>query len=129
MPRGKPRALIGALPVASGLLDNTAGRLTFWSFTETTGAATAEIRLFDGSSAGGASIADITLAAGQSTRDWLGHDGLPYETGLFLQVVSGTVNGQVFSIPENEWRGRGIPVEVVNLLDLEGATLNVGLMG
>lgn len=121
----KPRQLIGVTPVATGLLDNTAGRITFWSFTETTGAASAHVQLWDGSSAGGGLIADITLLAGQSTRDGFTPHALPYETGLFLTVVSGSINAQVYAVPENEWHQCTMPVELVNIGQLDvsfGAT-------
>lgn len=74
--------------------------------------------MFDGSGAGGAPIADITLAAGQSTRDSFNVHAIPYETALFLQVVSGSVNGQVYALPEEECCDGAMPVLLVNIEDL-----------
>lgn len=114
----KPVQLIGAAPAVSGQLDNRAGRITYWSWTETTGLASAEVRLFDGTGPGGAPLADITLTAGQSTRDIFPTHALPYIGGLFLQVVSGTVNGQVYAVPEDDAEGGAMPVVLVNVDEL-----------
>lgn len=118
----RPRNLVGAQPLASGQLDHARGRITFWSFTETTGTATAEVRLYDGTGTGGALVVDIELVASESTRDYFPHPFVCYETGLYLDLVSGSVRGQVQALvfPDcDHWRA---PVEVVNIgaLTVEG---------
>lgn len=63
---------------------------------ETTGAAQAVFNLRDGSSAAGALVMPYVLAPNQSTREWLGTDGVSFQGGCFLEVVSGSVTGSVF---------------------------------
>ncbi|HLI74290.1 MAG TPA: hypothetical protein VKU86_10470 [Acidimicrobiales bacterium] len=120
----RPRALIGSQPVASGILDNGRGLITFWSFREATGSATAEVRLVDGSSAAGTEIAAISLAANESTRDAPPHPFIPYRTGLFLELVSGQVRGQVFSLVHPDCDHYALPMMLVNIdqltLDVTG---------
>jgi hypothetical protein len=73
--------------------------LTFYGFTETTGAAAAEVQLFDGSGTNGALIVDVALLQGESTRDLIPAPGLMVSVGLFLHVVSGSVQGSVWTVP------------------------------
>ena len=73
--------------------------LTGWSFIETTGAAAAELQLFDGSSTTGALITDISLTQGQSTRDLMCANGVQIRFGLFMHVVAGSVRGSVWAVP------------------------------
>lgn len=83
----------GELLVGGALL------LVGWSFIETTGAAVAELALYDGSSNGGALIADIALSAGESVRDLISGAGLACYTSLFLDVVAGSIRGAVWTHP------------------------------
>lgn len=71
-------------------------RLYGWSFLETTGAGPATVQLLDGAGIGGTDVVDISLSAGQSTRDWLGAPGIRLQTGLFLRVVTGSVQGSIW---------------------------------
>lgn len=65
-----------------------------WSFTETTGAAVASVRLHDGRDANGAVLARISLTAAAGVREMLPEKGLRLQTGqLWLEVVSGSVEG------------------------------------
>lgn len=80
---------------ASGELVQYADRILFWAFLETTGTARATIRLRDGGDANAAVIVPISLSAGESTRDWLGPQGIPCRAGVYLEVVSGSVEGSV----------------------------------
>lgn len=80
---------------ASLQLVERADRILFWSFLETTGTARATIRLRDGSDTGAAVIVPISLSAGESTRDWLGPQGIPCRAGVYLEVVSGSVEGSI----------------------------------
>lgn len=63
---------------------------------ETTGAGAATFRLHDGNDATGPNVIPVTLAAGESSRDWFGDGGISLEGGCFLEVISGTVEGTVF---------------------------------
>jgi hypothetical protein len=69
-----------------------------WSFKETTGTAPAECWLIDGNDANGQPFAFITLLAGQSVRDVVNDFGLNITTGIFVRVVSGSVQGSVWSV-------------------------------
>jgi hypothetical protein len=79
--------------IASGLT-----LITGWSFAEATGAAAAEIIIFDGSNAQGAIIAVITLNAGESTRDLIPEPFLACMSGLYVNVVTGTIFGSIWAI-------------------------------
>jgi hypothetical protein len=81
---------------------------------ESTGAASVTFNLRDGSSSAGSLVLPYTLTAGQSVREWLGTDGVTFEGGLFLEVVSGSAVGSVFLSED--------PGEVFVALDLD-ATL------
>jgi hypothetical protein len=67
-----------------------------WALLETTGVASATAEIWDGQDATGQLLVPISLTAGQSTRDWLAGDGVLSQSGLFLNVVSGTVRGVVW---------------------------------
>lgn len=71
-------------------------RLYGWAVLETTGAAAAEVVIHDGFDASGPVLADITLAAGQSTRDYFGYSGLWCDAGVFVACVAGSVRGTVW---------------------------------
>lgn len=73
-------------------------RLYGWSFVEDTDTDPASIELIDGGNANGALVVPITLSAGQSTRDWLGKPGLEVRSGLYLNVISGSVSGSVWPL-------------------------------
>lgn len=67
-----------------------------FSLIETTGTATAEIDLWNGFNASSELVAVIALNPGQSMRDWYGFMGLYLDTGLYCQIVSGSVRGSVY---------------------------------
>jgi hypothetical protein len=100
-------------------VDGRGGRIVYWAFRETSGASPATFRFWDGSSNGGLLVAPISLDPGESIREFPGFHSLPYRIGLFLEVLSGTVEGQVTIVPVEEWpEGGGIPVFVVGSVDL-----------
>lgn len=74
------------------------GRLFGWSFVETTGAAIAQVRLIDGSGPTGAEIVNITLSSGQSTRDWLAKPGIRIRSGVYVDVVAGSIRGSIWPL-------------------------------
>lgn len=88
---------------ASQLLVAGASIVTGWSWTETTGGASAELALYDGNGNNGALIADITLTQGESTRDLIALTGIGIRTGLYLDVVSGSIRGAVWVLPGEFW--------------------------
>lgn len=63
---------------------------------ETVGGA-ATVDILDGTDATGTSLAPISLAANQSTRDFYGTPGLKVTKGIFFHVIAGTVRGTVYS--------------------------------
>jgi len=83
------------LPAASGQLINTGGCLTWHSTRETSGAAAAAYRIWDGSSASGTKLLDVSLVASGSARDFIGQHVLPFKTGLYFELVSGALEGSV----------------------------------
>lgn len=89
----------GAAVTASRILP-AAGNvkaLLGWAFAETTGQATATIRIRDGLTANPQVFARINLAANESTRDFILPYGIKCTTGeLFLEVLSGSVEGVIF---------------------------------
>lgn len=68
-----------------------------WAVAETTGAASAAIRLRDGLDANAEVIARINLLASESDRDTFTPHGIIVSTGhLWLEVLSGSVEGVLF---------------------------------
>lgn len=68
-----------------------------WSLRESTGAAPAQLDVYDGADQTGQPVATVTLAAGESTRDWLGLPGLYCRRGVFVNAVAGSVAGAVWA--------------------------------
>lgn len=69
-----------------------------WAFWETTGAAGSVFNILDGNDANGLLVAQVKLSAGQSIRDTTGALGLYFRTGVFVQVLSGTVAGSIWGV-------------------------------
>lgn len=76
-----------------------------WSMVESTGAAAAEVRLFDGSGVGGGLLGIISLVAGASDTETFPGHGLTVETGkVYLDIVSGSVVGVLYvRLEDGEW--------------------------
>lgn len=70
-----------------------------WNFTESTGAAVAAVRLWSGSSNLGTMLASIKLASGGTASQWTTGPGVLADGGVYLEVVSGSVEGAVFVHP------------------------------
>lgn len=90
--RGARPVPIGISAEATPYVSTSAGRLVGWSVTETTGAGTASVKLYDGN--GGLLIASLPLTAGQSRTDSL-TPGLGVVRGIYA-VVTGSVEGTVW---------------------------------
>lgn len=67
-----------------------------FALLETTGAAAADIEIFDGADAGGTSLAPISLSSGQSIRDFFGLDGPICSQGIAVKVSVGSVRGSIY---------------------------------
>jgi hypothetical protein len=73
-----------------------------WNLRETGGIAVATVRLWDGTSVRGNKLATIHLVAGESDTQWLTGGGLAAYAGVFLEVVSGSVEGTLwYSVGEH----------------------------
>ena len=93
----------------------------YWAWRETSGVSTATFRLWDSSSNNGTLVAPFTLNQGESIREFPGFHNLPYKVGLFLEILSGTVEGQVSVIPygTDDDESGGVPVVIVGGLNIE----------
>lgn len=63
-----------------------------WSATETTGVATATVKLLDGLDANGKALDRIVVQEGMTSRWNPGQPGTPCNHGLFVNMISGTVD-------------------------------------
>ncbi len=93
--------LRGARPVQVGTggttrVANTPTAVMGYALRETSGVAPAVLVLRDGSDANGDTLIPITLAAGESVRDWFGPAGVNVSAGVFADLVSGAIDGTVF---------------------------------
>ena len=96
----------------SKALNFSPSRVFFHSFRETTGVTRAVYQILDGLA--GQLIMSVSLAPGESTRDYLGADGLSVSNYIYFNLVSGSVEGNLAFITETEYQGRFDKVEVVN---------------
>jgi hypothetical protein len=82
----------------SGPLSTSAGRLAGYSVRETSGTAAAVLRLRDGEDVSdpGNILITISLSAGESTRDWYLPLGVSFTAGLYVEIVSGAIEGAAF---------------------------------
>ena len=87
-------------------------RVFFHSFKETSGTLKAAYQITDGN--GGPIILDVTLAAGESTRDFLGERGLCASRSLYFKLVSGNVEGNVAAMLEEDYQADFDRVETLN---------------
>lgn len=74
------------------------GPVVLWgySFRESTGAAAAVVRIRDGQDLTGAIMLSVQLAAGLSDTSWATSPGVAGDVGLYLEVVSGAVEGAIY---------------------------------
>lgn len=87
-----PVSAAGAAPIPlAGAI-----RLGGWSFAETTGAAVAQVELWDGGPGGGETVALVSLAAGGSTDRSCPGLGVLIQSGLSVNVLVGSVRGSVW---------------------------------
>lgn len=91
-----PALQVGPAATASGQLAAGFGVVLGWGFREATGVGTAVFDLVDGPSASSPLIMPFSLSAGQSTRDFLTDLVMPFDSQLFLSIVSGSITGAVY---------------------------------
>lgn len=74
-----------------------AGRTFYRGFSirETSGSASALVRIYDNASAASGTVLDeVSLVAGESAREWY-DSGIWADAGVYVDVVSGAVAGSV----------------------------------
>ena len=87
------------LPAASAVLESRRGLLAGWSFRETSGSATATLRLWNTTNASGVKVATVSINAGESTRDNL-TTPVECEGGIYFELVSGAVEGSIWYVAQ-----------------------------
>lgn len=81
-----------SLLIASGY-----GRLSGWSIWESAGSpAAAQVRFRDGTTVAGTFIGGAKLAASGTDPGMNMDEGVRFTTGVFMEVVSGSVEGVVY---------------------------------
>ena len=65
-------------------------------------------------------LATFSFVANQSVREFPGFHSLPYKTGLFLEVESGSIEGVVSVLPfaGDDIAQEGMPVFIIGSVDL-----------
>ena len=71
---------------------------------ETSGTTSAIIYLRDSLTSSNDVITVISLAPGESARDYFGKHGLECESGVFLHVLNGSVRGNIQVVMEDEYQ-------------------------
>lgn len=95
-------------------LYNLQGYVCRVSFRETTGTASAVFNIYDGSGTTGQLIACFQLPAGQSANFRYNPYDLPFDGGLYLNMVSGSIQGAVTIQTPAKNESIGLPVVLVN---------------
>lgn len=68
-----------------------------FNFAESTGSASAKIRLHDGTGISGNELAIVTLGANESVRDWFADESVAIvKGGIYVEVVAGSIEGVVY---------------------------------
>ena len=103
--QASPLTLPAAVPLralssaGSAQLSLFPGFVVGWSISETSGSAACLVRLYDADSASGQLLAVIGLAEGTGSQVTMPAPGWGTETGLYLDVVSGSFDGVIWYLP------------------------------
>jgi len=101
-------AVVFNLGAASALAQSGGGCIVWHSTIETTGDTAAEYRLWDNTINGGTRLMSVALRGGQSTRDYIKRCHLPFRVGLYYEVVSGSIEGELSILIDHDchdyWR-------------------------
>lgn len=89
-----PKNLV-AVEVSADSAIAAANWLSGYSFSETSGSATAAVTIHNGAADTDPVIGYINLAAGESIPPTVLNDRIPAPNGVFVKVVSGAVEGSV----------------------------------
>lgn len=83
--------------IMSQMLESGEGNLAGFSLRETSEVSDAVVTIHDGIDSGAAVLMEITLAPGESTREWYMPVGIFYRYGLYFNIT-GSVRGNVFKL-------------------------------
>jgi hypothetical protein len=99
-PVSPPAAVLADLPAGTTdqLVWSGPTRLLGWSVSEEAGAA-AKLIIRDGNGTGAPLVGVVSLAAGESNREWFGPDGINITTGIYVDRISGTTLGGIYHRP------------------------------
>lgn len=81
------------------VLSSSAGRLAGVTLHETSDTDRAVVKIHDGFDNTGDLLTVVSLAAGESVRDWFMPHGISFVYGIFVEIVSGAVEGAVHLAP------------------------------
>lgn len=98
--------LVPAVPIPLGTLTGasapgsfSAGALFGFSLCETTGTAPATVQIINGNDIKGQVVMTVTLQPGQSTREFMAPYGVAFDSGIVVNVTSGSVITSIFILP------------------------------
>ena len=84
-----------SLTVASSLLITGSGYITYWSVRDTTASTGSVFQLYDGNSTDSQLLVDVSTTAGESTSEYVHRGHLIYQSSLYYNLASGTIEGAV----------------------------------
>jgi hypothetical protein len=87
---------VGTADGGTSMVSSSPGRLVGWSLRETTGSAGFTVRLRNGTDSGQPLIACVAGAAGAVDTRFLAPGGVSFTEGLYVEILSGTVEGVVY---------------------------------
>lgn len=93
-------------------INGSPSRIFWHSFRETTGTTRAIYEITDGLD--GPVLMTVSLAAGESTRDYFGKCGLSVLQSIYFKLVSGSVVGNIGAMLEEDYQASNDQVEVMN---------------
>lgn len=70
-----------------------------WALAETTGSAAVTAELYDGNDENDVLVAPLFLLSGTSSVLWAADSGIILRTGLFLEMLSGSIEGAIYYTP------------------------------
>jgi hypothetical protein len=81
-----------------GVLIPGDGLIAGFNLHETSGENPAFVRIHDGGDVNAPTMLFISLAPGESTRDWYFPGGLKFRYGVYVEIVTGTIEGVMYSM-------------------------------
>jgi hypothetical protein len=97
----RPTRIVGNYrPISpfGGILIPGEGLIAGFNIHETTGEVPAFLKIHDGNDASAPTMLYISLAPSESTRDWYFPGGLKFKYGVYVEVVSGSIEGVMYSM-------------------------------